>query len=113
MPNVITSRVSRVLEPAANPTNPNGLVVTHSVTIREWRNSGLVETPRWRLRVALLSNTIESGEPWTYKPIHLIEEHDPSVGTGALSWVIRYSYRSHDEALAQLEALAEREPGLT
>lgn len=113
MPNVITSRVSRVLEPAANPTNPNGLVVTHSVTIREWRNSGLVETPRWRLRAALLSNTIESGEPWSYKVVHLIEEHDPSVGTGALAWVIRYSYRSHDEALAQLEALAEREPGLT
>ena len=113
MPNVITSRVSRVLEPAANPTNPNGLVVTHSVTIREWRNNGLVETPRWRLRAALLSNTIESGDPWTYKVVYLIEEHDPSVGHAALAWVIRYSYRSHDEALAQLEALAEREPGLT
>lgn len=113
MPNVITSRVSRVLDPAANPMNPNGLVVTHSVTVREWKNSGLVETPRWRLRAAMLSNTIESGEPWTYKVVYLIEEHDLSVGTGSLAWVIRYSYRSHDEALGQLEALAEREPGLT
>ena len=113
MPNVITSRVSRVLEATANPMNPSGLVVTHSVTVREWKRSGLVETPRWRLRAALLNATIDSGEPWTYRVVYLIEEHDPSVLTPSLAWIIRYKYNNHDEALAQLERLAELEPGLT
>jgi hypothetical protein len=110
MPNVITARVVRVLAPDASPLRPGALVITHSVTIANWRRTGLEETPRWRLRVTLVNDTHETGCPWSFRPAYTIEEHVKPDMREPGDWVPRYAYRTHDKALAQLEVLADKEP---
>jgi hypothetical protein len=112
MPNVITTHVTETLAPAAEPRHRDGIVVTHEVTWRNWRQTGLEEQPRWRLRVTVTNVTTQTDEPWTFAPLYVLEEHDVDheapVCRRPGCWVVRYSYGSHDQALAQLERLANK-----